>query len=376
MHRPQRLGHPGLGDVAVGVDEHAVLTETLFGRPRLDLHQVDATERELVEHPHQQPRTVLSEEDHHRGLVGTGRAADPTTEREEAGGVAIEVLDVRDEDLESRSARLPCGSRVRPRCRRSPPPLLRPVRSKLWSTTRCRAGSRAAIPGTAGMAMTWERTCFRSFMVVPGRTNRFMVIGTVISPRMYTPGAPKASVSRVRLTAPSIEFSMGTTPTSTRSSRTRSTTSVMVVRGSAIVVRRGGRGGQRREGALGTEEGDLGRRSGGVGSRSRVGRPSRTGTPGQRQRRWREGGPSARRQRTRMLQRPLRGRRRLGRSRWERWGRTPTGADRGVSPAPRGASTPRSATPSAVATSTVHLLLRGVVKNRTIKRRAIHCRAI
>ncbi len=50
---------------------------------------------------------------------------------------------------------------------------------------------------------------------------------------MLAPGAPNASSSRVRLTDPSMEFSMGTTPKGVRPERTASTTSGIVVNGSA-----------------------------------------------------------------------------------------------------------------------------------------------
>src|SRR3990170_6574146 len=52
-HGGQRLGHGGVGAVAVHVHQEDVDPQLLSGRPRLDLGEVNGAVRELVEDAHQ-----------------------------------------------------------------------------------------------------------------------------------------------------------------------------------------------------------------------------------------------------------------------------------------------------------------------------------
>ena len=71
------VGHDLVGDVALAVDEEAVVAEALLGRPRLELGEVDRARRELLEDPEQRARAVRALEAHDRRLVVAGRAGTP-----------------------------------------------------------------------------------------------------------------------------------------------------------------------------------------------------------------------------------------------------------------------------------------------------------
>ena len=97
-----RVGHPLVGDVAVGVDDETVPPEAVADRPRLDQAEVDPAGRELLEHLDERPRDLLRQLDDERRLVcpgALGRHDLPRDEHEARHGVGV-VADALREHLE------------------------------------------------------------------------------------------------------------------------------------------------------------------------------------------------------------------------------------------------------------------------------------
>ena len=90
----QRFADPGLGDMALAVDEEAVPADAVAGRPGLDPGQVDTAEGELAEYVHQRARMIVHQERHHRGLVGSARAGQLAgqPDRDEPGDRVVPVV--------------------------------------------------------------------------------------------------------------------------------------------------------------------------------------------------------------------------------------------------------------------------------------------
>ena len=101
----QAVGHELVGDVALEVDEEAVVPEALLRRAALELAQVQRTGGELLEDPEQRPRTVGPLEADDAGLVVTARRRDPRADDDEPGLVLRVVLDLGREPLQAVDAR-------------------------------------------------------------------------------------------------------------------------------------------------------------------------------------------------------------------------------------------------------------------------------
>ena len=150
---PQAVGHYLVGHVALEVDDEAVLAELPFGRPGLQLHQVEVPGRELAEDPVQAPGMVARLKAHDAGLVVPGRRRDAPRR---AGRPARSGWSCRPGPRSrgpappARRAGRPAPCRWRPNGGRPPrPPGAPPRRSIGPPPPPRRAGWRSARPGTA-----------------------------------------------------------------------------------------------------------------------------------------------------------------------------------------------------------------------------------
>ena len=149
MEVAQAVGHHLVAHVAREVDHEAVVAETLLGRARLELGQVDVARRELAEDAVQAARggrpagsTRCSS---CRGRWAWAPGSGP---QHEPGLVVRMVLDVLGEDRPGRSARRPAAARWRRRRATATRRAAGPRRPWSW---RPAARRRAASgPGTSG----------------------------------------------------------------------------------------------------------------------------------------------------------------------------------------------------------------------------------
>ena len=97
----EAVGDELVVEMALEVDEEAVVAEVALGRPRLELGDVDGPGRELLEDGEQRAGAVLALEAHDRGLVVPGGSRDAVAHDHEPGLVLGVVLDLAGEDLEA-----------------------------------------------------------------------------------------------------------------------------------------------------------------------------------------------------------------------------------------------------------------------------------
>src|SRR5262249_62433887 len=95
------VGDQLVGDVAVEIDEEAIVAEAALRRSRLELGEVDGAGGELLQDRQQRPRTVLALEAHDTGLVVAGRRRDAVPYEDEACLVLGVVLDLCGDQLET-----------------------------------------------------------------------------------------------------------------------------------------------------------------------------------------------------------------------------------------------------------------------------------
>ncbi len=147
----ETVGDELVVEVALEVDEEAVVAEVALGGPRLELGDVDRARRELLQDREQRTGTVLALEAHDRRLVVTGRRGHAVAHQHEAGLVLGVVLDLAGQDLEAGVGRTLAGAdrrhRVRARVCATSPPGWPPRR---WSSPRPRPRRGGASPSTCG----------------------------------------------------------------------------------------------------------------------------------------------------------------------------------------------------------------------------------
>ena len=102
MQPHERLGDPGVGDMALEVDAEEVVAQRLTGGPRLDAREVDPAHGELVEDRHESAGLVEAHEQAERRLVGTRGRRDRARQahEDEAGRGVLGVADAVGEDVE------------------------------------------------------------------------------------------------------------------------------------------------------------------------------------------------------------------------------------------------------------------------------------
>src|ERR1700691_3173304 len=104
MKVSQAVSKDLVGQVAFDVDGEAVLAERLFCWPRLEFVEVEIACGELPEDHVQAARTVRGLETHDARFVMAGRCGDAplrSGDNDEAGRIAVMVLDTRGEDLQA-----------------------------------------------------------------------------------------------------------------------------------------------------------------------------------------------------------------------------------------------------------------------------------
>src|SRR5438445_6030518 len=205
--------------MSLEVDEDDVLPGTLLGRSRLDLREVDAVAGERLQDPVEGAGHVPHREED-RGLVAPGRANGPATHDEEARRVLRVVLDTRLQDGDVVELRGELGGDRRHR--RVGSRQLRRDRGR----ERLLRGDLGQVlgepPRHCASACGCETTRLTSSSSA-ARDRRWWVISSLSSPQISVSEPMRRS--SVTLTAPSVEFSTGTTPTSARPRSTSSKTS-------------------------------------------------------------------------------------------------------------------------------------------------------
>ena len=106
----EAVGDELVVEMALEVDEEAVVAEVALGRARLELGDVDGPGRELLEDREQRAGAILALEAHDRGLVVPGGRGDAVAHDHEPGLVLRVVLDLAGEDLEAGVGRSLAGA--------------------------------------------------------------------------------------------------------------------------------------------------------------------------------------------------------------------------------------------------------------------------